>query len=309
MEMTKILTFLIISIFLFPAYSFSKEKDEIEELRREITILNLINGLNLTDHQAKEILKYAEEAKTIRDSVKEDYSLMETELKTALTELRDNLNDKNLRPPGELERHVTELNHRAKEKKKEFMRQLKEIEKKVESVLTPGQLEIVKGFKPCLIPPKDLKNPARAGQAFDSSPAERLLERARRIPEGRYSIIKHRIADEYIKRIESHTQEVTESEREAKTALLLETLDKARMMTDEEFALNKKELVLNIIPEKDELKRKDIGRIERFLLDEKIINILEKRLNASQRQGPTGNIGLLSIGERYEGRSCALKTL
>jgi len=315
MKKAKILILLLIAIFLFPVYSFSRERDEIEELRREIALLNLINGLNLTDYQAKELLKYAEEAKAIRDSEKEEYKLIETELKTALRELRDNLYDKNSRPSQEIERQATELNHTVKEKKREVLRQLNEIEERVELVLTLGQLEIVKDFKPCLIPPKDLKNPTRAGQAFDSTPSERLLDRARLIPDSKYTVTKYRIAEKYIERIESHIGDMTESEKEAKTSLLLETLDRARRMSDEEFALNKNDLASIITPdkEKNNLKpknsRKDLEKIGRFLLDEKVITILQRRLETSKKQSHTDNIGLLNIKEGYEGRSCALKTL
>lgn len=314
MEKKKILILLLALILIFPVYSFSREKDEIDELRREITLVNLINGLSLTDQQAKEIIKYAEEAKTIRESVEKEYESKKLELKTALTELRDNLYDKNLKPPQEVERHASELNHEALKMKEETIKQLREIEEKVKSVLTPGQIEIVQNFKPCLIPPKDLKNPERAGQAFDSSPAEKLLERARLIPDSRYETARYRIADEYIKKIELHIGEMSNSEKEAKTKILLETIEMARQMSDEEFALNKSDLALKIRPDKEidrlalKKSRKDLSSLGRFLLDEKVIPILQKRLEASEsQQGYTGSSGLSYINNK--GNSCAIKTL
>ncbi|MBI5026408.1 MAG: hypothetical protein HZC12_06740 [Nitrospirae bacterium] len=315
--MKKILILLLAVTFSYTTYSFAKERDKIEELRREITLLNLINGLNLTDSQSEEILKYVKEAKAIRDSTEREYDLMKGRLNAAFAELRDSLYDKNTRPTQEVERQAAELNRRVKEKKEETLRQLREIEGKTRSVLTPGQIEIVQSFRPCLIPPKDLNNPVRAGQAFDSSPAERLLERIRSIPEKRYATAKYRIADEYIKRLESHIGGMAESEKDAKIAVLLETLYKARKMSDEEFALNKRELALQINPKKEraELKkrfylersRKGIGPVGRFLLDEKAITILEKRLEASKGQGSTGNMGLSDIDEDSKGRTCALR--
>lgn len=314
-----LLTLLLAAIFIIsPVNSSGREIDEIDELRREITLLNLINGLNLTDSQSKELLKYADEAKVIKDSAKGEYDSMNGELKEAFTALRDNLYDKNLRPQHDIERRAAEINHRLKEKREGVIKQIKDIEEKVKSILTPGQVEIVQNFKPCLIPPKDLKNPERAGQAFDSSPAEKLLERIRSIPEARYATVRNRITDKYIKKIELHTGKMSEQEKEVKGAIFLETVKSARAMSDEDFALNKRELALQISPdaEKDTLKkrieteksRKDIGKIGRLLLDEKVITILEKRLEASKGEGHTGSSGLLSISENSKNNVCIVKT-
>ncbi|HBO83521.1 MAG: hypothetical protein A2073_00905 [Deltaproteobacteria bacterium GWC2_42_11] len=306
---------IILTFFAYsPAWSFSNEKNDVEELRREITILNLINGLNLTDQQAKEILKYAIEAKAVKDPAMQDYKSLESDFITALTHLRDNLYDKNSKPSADIERHAAILNHEIKEKKEWVLKELKRIEEKVKSVLTPGQTEIVQTFKPCLIPPKDLKNPVRAGQAFDSSPAEKLLERTRSIPDKKYAEVVPIIANEYINRMESHMGEMTEAEKNIKTSLLLKAIDKARNMTDEEFVLNKRELAMYITPD-DGNKKPDhinsrlvMGNIGRFLLDEKVITILEKRLKLSKGQNHTGSSGLLSIKGEYDSKFCALKT-
>ncbi len=313
-----IVTFLIIILVTvaFPTHSLSKEMDEVEELKREITLLNLINGLNLTDSQSEKLLKYTKEAKAVRDSAERGYNIR---FNAALTELRNSLYDKNSRPPQDIERHAAELNRREKEKKEEMIRQLKDIEAGIKSALTPGQIEIVNNFKPCLIPPKDMRNPVKAGQAFDSSPAERLIERARSTSDKRYTVAKQRIADEYIKRLESHIGSLTESEKEAKRELLLETIDKSRRMSDQEFALSKKELAMRISQERErnEIKkkldlthsRKDLGPIGKYLLDAKVIPILEKRLEASKGQGHTGSSGLSNINVDSMSKTCSIKTL
>lgn len=313
-----VVTFIILMMatFAFPTNSLGKGRDGIEELKREITLLNLINGLNLTDSQSEKLLKYGKEAEAIRDAAEKEYDLMKGRLNSAFTELRDSLYDKNSRPAQEVERQAAELNRRMKEKKEETVRRLREIEEKAKSVLTPGQIEIVEDFKPCLIPPKDLKNPVRAGQAFDSSPSERLIERVRSMPDKKYIVAKQKITDEYIKRMEMHMGLLSESEKEAKEALFIETIDRARRMSDEDFALNKRDLASRINPrmERDELKnrvsiersRKDLGPVGRFLLDEKVITILEKRLEASRGQGHTGSSGLSNINMDVAGKTCSI---
>ncbi len=51
----------------------------------------------------------------------------------------------------------------------------------VEALLDPGQVEVLRGFSPCLLPPRDLSEPVRAGQAGGGDRYERWLERARRL--------------------------------------------------------------------------------------------------------------------------------
>ena len=39
------------------------------------------------------------------------------------------------------------------------------LEEKLTPVLTPEQIKVVENFLPCLIPPKELRDPVRAGKA------------------------------------------------------------------------------------------------------------------------------------------------
>jgi len=312
------LNIFLVLFLISPFYAFGKGikgTDEIEELKREIILLNLINGLNLIDSQAAEIIRYAKEAKTIRDSAMDAYKSIETELKASFTELRDSLYDRNSSPSLEVEERAQRLNHNMKEKKEKMIKKLKEIEEKVKLVLTQGQIEILQEFKPCLIPPNDLKNPTRAGHAFDSTPFERLLENVRRIPDEKYALAKQMITNRYIKKIEKYFGEISDADKEAYTANFFDVIQQARNMTPEEFAINKKELSLMINPEKEDIEkikalamsRKGLSRIGHFLLDEKIITILQKRLALSKGAQPTGNKGLANLKDPNNGRSCAIK--
>ncbi len=62
-----------------------------------------------------------------------------------------------------------------------FNARLVELEIAAESLLRPGQLEVLKTYKACLIPPKNLKDPVRVGQAAGSSTQmAKWLDRASR---------------------------------------------------------------------------------------------------------------------------------
>lgn len=309
----------LVLVLASPAHPLSHERDENGELLREINVLNLINGLNLTEDQAGELLRHAKDAKAIRDSERSEYDSVKNDLRAALTSLRDGLYGRDSRPSQEIERRAAELHRSVLRRMEETGERLRRVEERVAAALTAGQAEIVRNFKPCLIPPKNLKNPVKAGQAFDSSRAERALEMARSAPEARYVNARHRIVDGHLERMEKHLGRMSEAERGAKAALLLETFDRARGMSDEEFALNRRDLALQIDPDGTGRERRELrngtrferprmgpGRIGWLLLDEKAIPILEKWLQSSQRQGHTGSGGLQNIKNGDQGEYCAL---
>lgn len=84
---------LILSLIPFLVFSepkkFNPTIDEISELRKDISLLNLLNGLYLTDKQAREILTLAINAKQLKeDYLKENSSLIQEE-KKAFNELKN----------------------------------------------------------------------------------------------------------------------------------------------------------------------------------------------------------------------------
>jgi hypothetical protein len=299
---------MLIAIFWNHVYG---SEDSIKTLKREITLLNLLNGLNLAIEQEQEILDAAKKAKAIREEARQRYRRIENELNEALVTLREALYDRNSTPPREVERRAARLNHEARNIQEDAARKLQLIEKEVEEILTPGQIEIVQDFKPCIIPPKDLKNPLRAGQAFNPSPFERFLERIRDIPVMRYRVVRERLAEKYIEKMELHQGRMSAIERTKKKKELLNTMDKVRDMTDEEFALEKGEVISSLAQDFKGINpvsfrsRDGIGPIGKFLLDEKIIPILEKRLSLASKFNSTGNSGLMYISAN-EGGTCAL---
>jgi len=314
MKAFKITTLIIISLVfgVIQGWALDGEEGVIDQLKRDITLLNLLNGLNLTDGQTKELLKLAREADAIRNKLKEGNKAQLKEFEDALTRLKEGLMGRDLRPSADTERKAAILNHRLKAIRDEGMEELRVVEERVKGVLTPGQLSIVENFKPCLIPPKDLKNPSRAGQAFDPAPLEGLLIRVKEIPEERFHRNKERLVSEYINRIERQHGPMTEAEREAMVEEFMAVVEKARTITDEEFALNREELAARINPgdkrmeifRKAEAERKGLGRAGRFLLDERIIPILEKRLALSSK--PTKGNTLSSIKPAYNGETCSI---
>lgn len=123
-------------------------------------------------------------------------------------------------------------------------RALVALEQEVADVLNPGQRQVLSEYKPCLIPPRNLKDPVRVGQANDSSHHVRWLTRARRASRDRL----RKLVDLLLEKEAEHFGEPTRSERQKRVVLLRRTVRKAAAMSDVEFELSKAELAERIAP-------------------------------------------------------------
>ncbi|HHT9156585.1 MAG TPA: hypothetical protein ACFYEA_03215 [Candidatus Tripitaka californicus] len=283
-----------------------EEMKQIEVLREDINLLNLLNGLNLTDEQSSRVMNLATEARAVKQgSLKENAQLL-NEFKETLLTLKEGIMDKNWRPDPEIEKKAGQLNHRLKELKEEGFTRLQTLEGEAKGVLTPGQLAIIEDYKPCLIPPKDLKSPTRAGQAFDTAPAEKFLTKARSIPAERYARARDTLTEEFLDRLEKHLGPLPD--KTAKREEVLRVIEQARAMTDEEFALEKEAMAskLALKSEREEqprqgqkpafgFHRRGMDKVGRLLLNERIITILEKRLALSKDFTPRKGMDLVSL--------------
>ncbi|OHB91104.1 MAG: hypothetical protein A3E19_02595 [Planctomycetes bacterium RIFCSPHIGHO2_12_FULL_52_36] len=305
-----------------------EEMKQIAALREDINLLNLLNGLNLTDEQSSRVMNLATEARAVRQGSLGENAQLLNEFKETLLTLKEGVMDKNWRPDPEIEKKAGQLNHKLKELKEESFTRLQVLEGEAKGVLTPGQLAIIEDYKPCLIPPKDLKSPTRAGQAFDTAPVERFLTRARSIPAERYAKARDTLTEEFLDRLEKHLGPLPD--KTAKREEVLRVIEEARTMTDEEFALEKEDMASKLAPKpeghpslspsKPALQRSEgadqgqaqagprqgqrpafsfhgrgMDKVGRFLLDERIIPILEKRLALSKDFTPGKGMDLGSL--------------
>ncbi|MBL1217887.1 MAG: hypothetical protein D8M59_10380 [Planctomycetes bacterium] len=188
----------------YPLDLRDQHEGRIQCLRAEINNWNLINGLHLNIEQSQQILAAYDEA------------------------VRDN-------------RHRTD----------EWVTSLKgmpademyTLERELESVLTPGQQEVLSIYKPCLVPPKNLKDPVRIGQAGDNSRYESWLTRARRVPRNDW----YDQADAVIELEQEHEGALDPRDRQKRKMLLVNTIRKAAAMSDAEFELSKADLAESIM--------------------------------------------------------------
>lgn len=159
-----------------------------------------------------------------------------------------------------------------------------ELEDVVREVLTPGQLQVISEYNPCLLPPKDLKDPVRVGQANDSSRMISVLERARHVPEDQLDSLARQI----IERETRHYGKLDDHDRLRRERLIVNTARKAQEMDDTEFELNKAELAagieredrpLTLRAEIDQMaqQRGRLGLVGRFLVNDQFMCQLKYR--------------------------------
>jgi len=269
-------------------------EEKIRSLFEDITLLNLVNGLNLTEDQIKQILQYNKEAQLLREQMETENARIITGVIDSYSELKSTL-EKNEGIPKDIERQAFMMEQEAKRINGELMAGVANIEKEMTDILLESQVEVINNFNPCLIPPKDLKDPVRAGQAANSEQGLDMLRRIRKIPPEVYEEKKPEIVERHLEMIQKHTGKLNDDEKKREAERLMKVLDKARAMSDKDFELNGPDLAKEFISEskknleKDKELQKELEKIHqerrggpsrtgRFLINPKIMPILEKRL-------------------------------
>ncbi len=234
----------------YPADMRDHHQAEITLLRAEINNWNLINGLHLSKEQIGRIVLLCEAFAVERDSVAQQRSS---------------------------KRHSKRNRNRGKPP-------IVDLERAVEKVMNPGQQAVLADYKACLIPPKNLKDPVRVGQASDNSHLARLLTRARKMPSHRLQ----RVIAELLDREAEHFGQLSSDARAERADLLVATAREAAEMSDAEFEISKAEMAERIAPvdrpaelkkEISKLSRRKgkTGRVAQFMLKPLFIEQLRQR--------------------------------
>ena len=237
------------SVFADTTY-FSEEElaelREIRQLREDINLCNLLNGIYLSKEQMEDILELAKEAQKIRQTYLEQSKQKLHKTKRAFEALRrEVIKGTGINP--HIGRRAASLNHKAKEQREALNEELRELEQRVGAILTAGQKQILLEFKPCLLPPRNLNEPERAGQAFSSAPAIRVLRRLRQLPPRRYAIVRHRVIQRHLNNLtEHHYIEFTPEERQEEYQRLLALCDRVRAMNDVDLSSRKSNLLRSL---------------------------------------------------------------
>lgn len=280
------LVFLILGGLMGFAAVFSQPRssplDEVDALRREIMVLNLVQGLELSFDQTQFLLEKARESQWLLEEARLNYNLRKPELLQIMGEIRK-YRQENHEVPAELSRRFHALETEIKKEGLRVQEALHSLAREVEKNLAPHQLYALEKYVPCIIPPK---GESRIGQAVDLKGISRQLARIRNIPDRLYRVRK----DEVVKRtLQGHKEKIgrtlSEEERAEISSQLSAFYDEVRSLSEADFEIQKESLAKEfselLKPKAPSLSLTQ--KIEAFLLRPEIIPFLESKLRKAQQ--------------------------
>jgi len=266
-----------------------EESGKLKELKHRVSFLNLLNGLNLTDEQLSSLININKELKSLLDRNREKLEKLLEQEKKAIEELEKVIRE-NKPIPERLKRKVLDAEDLSRKARMALEDIIEKNSKLVEDVFTEEQQEIIGDFKPCTIPPKNLSDPVRVGQASDNEHVIRLFRKLRSMPRHVIEAEIENIADRHMARLIEHKR-LSEKEKQEERQRIKEFIWKVHVMDEVDFELCKDELASEF-KWKDRAKelQKELGelnkvrspknhkgRAARYFLDTDIIPILEER--------------------------------
>jgi len=181
-----------------------KEGQQLQELFQDISTINLLNGLRLTRQQTEQLLALARKADAHRSTgpYAQFYRRAVSEAITAYVAFKAEAIKGE--PPGrEISHRAVTQEHRVQNIRNRRAKVLEQeaagYDAELRKVVTEGQLLIVATFDPCLVPPRDLKDPVRAGQVADDRGIQ-VLATLRKLPAAQWEREKERIAGAFVRR-------------------------------------------------------------------------------------------------------------
>jgi len=254
------------------------ELTDVGNLQREVQLLNLLNGLELSADQMRFLLEKAQEAEEVREEFKGKADGNVEETVAVLSELRATLM-KGENISDSLRQRWYSIHGKNLGLREEYEGEMTRIAQEVQRILEGHQIYALEHFVPCVIPPQ---GGARIGQAEDTTAAEGILARIRAIPAARFERNKEEIAQRIMERLKSHLPRgfALAIDEEAETARILAILEEAKGLSDVEFELQKTDLVQQVMSayELPEAPVDTCLKIERHLLDPRVIPLLEEKL-------------------------------
>jgi len=258
---------------------------EVKDLSREISLLNLVSGLYLSPEQMNQMLAILRKVEAIRGDYQSRVVSEAHQMEEILKEFREILGRDEEINQG-LIREFRRAKKRGQDLREEFHGALIPYQDEMKSVLNENQIALIDGFKPCIVPPHDTRNPTRIGQdSGDTRMGEKLLTRVRQMGENVYQRRKPLLIERHIGMVERHVGLFSDEERAKEKSRLADIFKRARELSDVDFEAQKGDLARElkgphekVLQSRHRKRRGDLDKLGKFLLDPKLIPILEKRL-------------------------------
>jgi hypothetical protein len=284
--MKKIFFTLLVLLFVFVNLRTSaqglKNDEQVETLRSQISALNLINGMFLTKDQLIKYLDVLKDKKDLDDKYQKKFNGLKSELAENFNKLLKDVGE-NKGISKDVQEKANGINKEEKDLAEDYKLKLIDLENNIEAFLTENQKCIIDEFKPCLIPPKNLRDPARVGQAKgDASSVVSELEKIKDVPPKRYEKVKSKFIERYLEEYEKKISVLSADEKQKLINQVAGIIDEVRSMPKVDFEMKKEEIGKELILDKmkkEKRKKYEVGKTGKILLEESLIPIIEKRIS------------------------------
>ena len=275
-------------LILLPTFSFAqkralKELDpRLQQVQQSIKSINLINGLNLTVKQMEGLKELARQTDNLHKAAVMEAKRAEGEALVVLENFYEKLK-KNVVPGRQSKHIIHRVEHPFKQVSATFNEQMASKVAEAKKILNPGQVAMVKNYRPCIVPTSDLTDPSRIGSAA----SEQMLQHFERIRNLSVQVYEHRkqdIIDHHVRRMRLHFQGKIDVAQEG--AEFAEFIDEIRAMDDVEWQLNGQKMIEDAHEAKELLHRPGRKRdktdafIQLFLLNPDMYHVYEERIKA-----------------------------
>lgn len=273
-----------------------KLNKKIDRIKEDISLLNLINGISLTEEQIDKIIVVSRKAGEFKREYIKESEKFNKEYETKLSVLKSII-EKNQAIPASIEEGINKLEKQHKSINHSFYKDIKALEMQLDSILTDGQKLIIYGFNTCVIPPKDLSNPIRAGQSNSNLvELENLLSVLRNLSGDTFIMYSESIIQDLISDQEQNLGPISDEGRQKEETRLSSVLEKSREMSDVDFEINKGQLAREMVKRYYEVSDKynefmefastmhgGISKVGQYFLNPVIIPLLESHRTALRK--------------------------
>jgi len=245
------------------AARFENAMRTIYQMKRKTSFLNLFNGLYLSADQLRKLIAVNEEYKKDREEHRKKVLEKAEECAEILQRWVEALEKGDL--PKDLMRKAGHADHLVTVATRRMDGLRAKYKDRVEAIFTDAQKEVIRTFKPCVVPPRNLKDPVRAGQADSGGYGTKTLERLRRMPPRRFWRELDRIVNNSIEGY-ARRHPMTEEDRAAEYKRLREFLIEVYEMKDVDFEMNKEKLAREAkVRDKGHTIREEIEKLQKEL--------------------------------------------
>jgi hypothetical protein len=262
-----------------PQSVLTPQAQEDLNLRQDIQLLNLVNGLYLTPEQMQALIREIQVADRLRTEHQARMQRYQQAADPVLQELRKTLMS-GQKPSDDLSRRVNQVQAPLHREREQYDKKIALLVDDITQILNENQIELIRDYRPCLIPPYS-PNASPIGQSADDlGPAVRMLERIRGLPEWLWESRK----EQALGRVEEYAlyRERVELTAEMKQRIM-EAMEQARTLSDVEWEGQKTLLARQVQPAimPNRAPKGDLmldRKIAEFLLNPRLAPILQARL-------------------------------